>query len=469
MNTRRDFLKSSALGAGALMLPSSLTQLFGAPVAGQSPMRFVFMHKGNGLFPSVMVPPSLSAADMAKENKKEAFEVDLDKHELPGWMSALNAHKKELTILQGLSGKMCTNGHHSWQSCLGVYAANERLTSIKWATVDFELAKLFPSPLEHIELACFPDGGGNARGNINGIEKGFSARGPQQPNYAFGSPKVAINELFKSVAKNESGRIRYELERKLLEFTSGNQSGLSRDLAGLEMAKVKNYADAMEDIRTRNRKLEAMGGIIGKNVPKLEKKFFEEDISTIDRQLGHTEILLSGLISGMTNVVTFTVDELGTPYTGVPDLEDEKINLHDVGHGKSVGKFAALEVREHIRHCHMTLIDTIVRRLKSVPEGKGTMFDNTMLCYFPDNGETHHSTGIEWPYLVMSGKNAKLNIAGRYIRLPYWGTEGHKTIGNWFTTILNAYGNPIKHFGDLDLGLNKLIADQTGPIKRFLS
>ena len=37
---------------------------------------------------------------------------------------------------------------------------------------------------------------------------------------------------------------------------------LSRDLAGMELAKVKNYADAMEDIRTRNRKLDAMGGIM---------------------------------------------------------------------------------------------------------------------------------------------------------------------------------------------------------------
>jgi hypothetical protein len=363
---------------------------------------------------------------------------------------------------------MCTNGHHSWQSCLGVYAANERLSSIKWATVDFELAKLFPSPLEHIELACFPSDGGNARGNINGIEKGFSARGAQQPNYAFGSPKVAVEELFKSVSNHESGRIRYELERKVLEFAAKKQSDLNRDIVGLELAKVKNYAEAMEEIRSRNKKLDAMGDVIGRNIPKLDKKFLADDISTIDRQLGHTEILLSALISGMTNVVTLTVDELGTPYTGVPGLEGEKINLHDVGHGKSVGKLSALEVRDSIGHCHMTLIDTIVKRLKSVPEGKGTMFDNTMLLYFPDNGETHHSIGIEWPFVILAGRNAKLDIAGRYIRLPFWGTEGHKTLGNWYTTILNAYGNPIKHFGDLDLGLNKFKLDQIGPIKRFL-
>ena len=469
MNSRRDFLKTATFGASAAMLSPYILPASAAPVAGQPPMRFIFLHKGNGLFPSAMVPPSLSKQDMDKESKKESFEVSLDKHELPHWMNPLNDHKQNLTILQGLSGKMCTTGHHTWQSSLGVYAANERLSSIKWATVDFELAKLFPSPLDHIELACFPSDGGNSRGNINGIEKGFSARGPQQPNYAFGSPKVAIDELFKSVSNNESGRVRYELERKLLEFTARNQSELSQKLVGMELAKVKNYADAMEDIRLRNKKLDAMGGVIGQNVPKLDKKYFAEDISTIDRQLAHTEILLSALISGMTNVVTLTVDELGTLYTGVPGLETEKINLHDVGHGKSVGNLAATEVREHIRHCHMKLIDTIVTRLKSVPEGNGTMFDNTMLCYFPDNGETHHSTGIEWPFLIMSGKNAKLNIAGQYIRLPNYGEKDHKTLGNWYTTILNAYGNPIKHYGDLDLGLNKFTADQTGPIKRFFA
>ena len=107
-----------------------------------------------------------------------------------------------MTILQGISGKMCTTGHHAWCSSLVAFKANQRLSSIKWATVDFELAKLFPSPFQHIELACFPHGGGDGRGDINGIEKGFSAIGPQQPNYAYGSPRIAMQELFKSVSSN---------------------------------------------------------------------------------------------------------------------------------------------------------------------------------------------------------------------------------------------------------------------------
>ncbi len=464
MTTRRQFLQTGVSAAGAISLGP---RLFANETAKTAPTRFIFMHKGNGLFPKAMVPQSLGKTDQVKEDKKQPFEVRLTDHELPGWMRPLDEHRDNMTILQGLSGQMCTTGHHTWQSSLGVYKANERLSSIKWATVDFELARLFPSPFEHIELACFPNGGGNARGNIDGIEMGFSARGPQQPNYAFGSPKVAIQELFKSVSDDQRNQIKYELERRVLAFAARGQSNLGQHLRGVEKLKVLNYADSIEDIRKRNNKVDAMADVIRQHVPQLDEKYFADNLTTTDRQVGHTEILLSALISGMTNVVTFTVDELGTRYTGIPTIERENVNLHDVGHGKGVGVLKAEEVREKLRHHHMTLVDTIVKRLKSVPEGDGSMFDNTMLFYFPDNGETHHSKGSEWPFIVMSGDNVRLNISGKYIRLPGYGEPGHRTLGNWYTTILNAYGNPIPHYGAMDTGLNRYGINQSGPIEQF--
>ena len=463
MNNRREFLTQSIAGAAALGLSSRC--LFGEVTKDKPPTRFIFIHKGNGILPQSVVPPTFTREQREVEQRKDPFVADLDEHDLLEWMNPIAEHKKDLTIIQGLSGKMCTTGHHTWCSSLGVFKANERLSSIKWATVDFELAKLFPSPFGHIEFACFPSGGGNSRGNINGIEKGFSARGPQQPNYAFGSPKVAMQELFKSVSAEQTAQTQYELERRMLEFVATGELNLAGHLQGSERVKVANYADALQEIRARNGRVEAMGDVLRKHLPQLDAKYFAENLSTVDRQKGLTEVLLSTLISGMTNVVTFTVDELGTLYSGLPGIEGENVNQHDVGHGKSVGRFEAIEVREKILHQHMMLVDTIVTRLKSVPERDGTMFDNTMLFYFPDNGETHHSNGSEWPFLVLAGSNSSLDISRRYIRLPAYGKEGHKTLGNWYTTILNAYGNPINHYGSPDVGLK---IDQTGPIQSFI-
>ncbi|MGB7346500.1 MAG: DUF1552 domain-containing protein [Pirellulaceae bacterium] len=463
MKNRRDFLSHSLAGVGALSLMSQ--SLRAGTSTTKPPMRFIFMHKGNGLLPSSLVPPSFDKPLLDAEQRKEAFEVDLDDHDLPQWMNPLVDHKQNITILQGLSGKMCTTGHHTWCSSLGAYKANERLSSIRWATVDFELADLFPSPFHHIELACFPSQGGNARGNIDGIEKGFSARGPQQPNYAFGSPKIAMQELFKSVSTDQDARTRYELERQVLQFLSNDESSLASHLDGIEQRKIANYADAVYDIRGRNKRVEAMGEIIRQHIPQLDAKYLANTLPTVDRQAGLVEVLLSTLISGMTNVVTFTADELGTRYTGLPGIEGENVNLHDVGHGKSFGGVEALDIRDKVRHQHMTLIDRIVTRLKAVPESGGTMFDNTMLFYLPNNGETHHSKGTEWPFIVLAGNNARLDLSRRYIRLPGYGKDGHKTLGNWYTTILNAYGNSIDHYGALDVAL---AIDQKGPIEQFL-
>lgn len=469
--TRRQFNSQALLGAalsstGALSL---LPQDLHADTAlAKPPMRFIFLHRGNGLFPHVLVPPTFSQELKDKEQQKAAFEVDLDKHDLPAWLAPLSAHKDNLTLLQGLSGKMCTTGHHSWCSSLGVFKANERVSSIRWATVDFELAKLFPSPLEHIELACFPLDGGNPRGSLNGIAQGFSARGPQQPNYAFGSPKVALQELFKSVSANADERIRYQLERKVLEFVARNETSRLGAASNAEQAKIKRYSEAVDAIQERNRQVDLMTEVLRQHTPKLAEKYLSDDMTTLDRQAGHVEVLLAALISGLTNVVAFTIDELGHHYTGIPGLEAEKVNMHDVGHGKTIGGVAAEEIRGRCEHYHMTLVDRIVTRLKGVREGNGTMFDNTLLLYFPDSGETHHSQGTEFPFVVVAGRNCSLDIARRYIRLPKYGEQGHKTLGNWYTTILNAFGNPIAHYGELDSGLAKFNINQKGPIQAFL-
>jgi len=116
----------------------------------------------------------------------------------------------------------------------------------------------------------------------------------------------------------------------------------------------------------------------------------------------------------------------------------------------------------------MGLMNTIAQRLKKTPEGDGTMFDNTVIMYQPENGETHHSDGHQQPIVMIAGKNTKMNFLGHYIRLPGYGEEGHKTLGNWYTTLLNNHGNPIEHYGQMELGLNQYGIDQKGPINQFL-
>ena len=463
MRTRRDFIKSAALGVGALSLTPCLKAFGGTPGANGFPKRFIFIRKSNGEPPQALALPTFSAADKAADDKKEALEVDLDRHELPKWMSSLAKHKENLCILQGLSCKMSENGHDSFSSVMGAYKSNRNsLSGIKRATIDFELAKLFPSPFGHVELSL----AGNGKFNT-GIVAGFSAPGPHQRNYCYADPQTAHNELFRSVTN--PGTV--DMDNSMLKFLEGEESFKAGILEGYEKLKLSNHIDSIESIQARNLKLSKMAGSIEKHIPKLGK-VHENGGATAnlpEKQEAMTDILIAALITGLTNVVTYTIDSLGTPVLGLPGNEGDRINMHSIGHGNGYSGIPADTIREKIRITQIQQVARIVERLKAVPEGKGTMFDNTMIMYFPEGGEAHHGLGLEAPFVILAGHNCKLDMAGRYIRLPYHATEGHKTIGNWYTTLLNAHGNPIKHYGDLDLDMSRLKLEQTGVISRFIA
>jgi hypothetical protein len=464
MKSRRDFLKSTALGVGALSLTPYLNAFGATAPANGFPKRFVFIRKSNGERPHDLALPTFSAADKALDEKKGPLELDLDKHELPAWMNSLSKHKENLSILQGLSCKMSENGHFSYSSVMGAYKSNRNsLSGIKRATIDFELAKLFPSPFGHIELSLT----GDYTKFRTGIVAGYSASGPHQRNYCYADPQTAHNELFRSVTNPEA----VDSDNAMLKFLEGEESFKAGILQGYEKLKLSNHINSIEEIQARNLKLSKMAGSMAKHIPKLDKVHANggATATTPEKQKAMTEILIAALITGLTNVVTYTIDELSTPISGLPGNEADRISLHTVGHEGSYSGVSSDKIREKVRIGHMQQIAHIVESLKAQPEGNGTMFDNTMIMHFPEGGEGHHGLGLEAPFIILAGNNCKLDMAGRYIRLPYHATEGHKTIGNWYTTLLNAHGNPIKHYGDLDLDMSRLKLDQAGAISRFIA
>jgi hypothetical protein len=457
--SRKDFLRTSALGAGAMALAPSFNPLFAAPNGTGVPKRFIFIRKSSGIRPAEIALRNFSDRDKALDEKKQPVEVDLDKHELPKWLRGLDAHKEQMTILQGLSAKMSENVHWSFSSVMGCFKSNRNsLSAIKRTTIDFELAKLFPSPFGHVELSF--------AGGRTGIVAGYSAPAPQTRNYCYADPETARNELFKSVLNPEA----VNSDNDMLSFLRSREGLKVSGIKGHEKKRQEMHIDSIGAIRERNKKLIEISGSLAKHLPELDSVNANggRNASTPEKQAAMTDVLIAALIAGLTNVVTYTIDDLGTPVTGLPGNETDRVGIHPLGHDEAFGGVPAWKTREQIRISHVNQINTIIEKLKQVPEGKGTMFDNTMIMYFPENGETHHGIGSESPFLIMAGNNCNLNMSGRYVRLPYLGSEGHKTLGNWYTTLLNANGNPMKHYGDLDLEMSRKKLHQTGPIKQFM-
>ena len=460
MTNRRDFLRSSVLGTSAMALAPAFNQLLAAPGSTEIPKRFIFIRKSSGIRPLEIALRDFSDKDKALDEKKQPLEVGLDKHELPKWLRGLDAHKEHMTILQGLSAKMSENVHYSFSSVMGCFKSNRNtLSAIKRTTIDFELAKLFPSPFGHVELSF--------AGGRTGIVEGYSAPAPQTRNYCYADPDTARSELFKSVLNPEA----VNSDNDMLSFLQSKEGLEASGILGHEKKRQEMHIGSIEAIRERNEKLINIAGTLAKHLPEIAPIHANggQNASTPEKQAAMTDVLIAALKAGLTNVVTYTIDDLGTPITGLPGNETDRVGIHPLGHDEAFGGVPAWQTREQIRISHVNQINTIIEKLKQVPEGTGTMFDNTMIMYFPENGETHHGIGTESPFLIMAGNNCNLNMSGRYIRLPFLGNEGHKTLGNWYTTLLNAHGNPMEHYGNLDLEMSRKKLDQTGPIKQFMA
>ena len=461
---RRELLKKTAMGTAGLAISPSFDHLMAAPTGASvdGPHRFVFIRKSNGNLPQQFGLPSFSSKDLKRHNEKQAFELDLSKHELPEWLNGLADHKENMTILHGISMTVSGGGHYSYSGCMGAYkAGRDILSNIKWATVDFELAKLFPSPFGHVEMSlAVPHG----RDHRTGIVSGYSAPAAKQRNYCYADPMTAHNELFKSVTNTDEAAS----DNALLDYLYEKENRKLKKLDGDERFKISNQVESLQSIRDRKTKVNSLTDTIKQYLPEIDLVHANggEDATLPEKQAAFTDVIVGALASGLTNVVTYTIDDLGTDITSLPENK-QKTSIHQIGHGGQIA--GAANMRNAIKTHHMKQVTTLVTKLKAIPEGNGTMFDNTTIIYMPETGAGHHGPDTEAPMVIMSGRNSKIDIAGRYIRLPFHGTEGHKTLSNWYTTLLNAYGNPIEHYGDLDLVMQRKRLNQLGAIDRFLS
>lgn len=463
--TRRQFLKTTSLASSSLLLQPML-QRFKLEAAGiqrsKMPQRFVFVMKSSGIIPERLEPPTLKAAI---DDKSSMVNESLVGHELPATLKPLEPFKDQVSIIQGLSGKMCRPGHSSWFGAMGVYKTGGEHNSgvLLRATADAELARLFPSPFQHVGLAL--------RGKVMSKEiegtlyPGITAVAPGRELPFQASPDVAYQQLFGSVlSADKRAQMQYDLKSNLLDFMVRDIGNLNQTLPGNEREKMGHYLNAFEELKLRRQQLASMSDQIRDSAPEYSDRFSAKQ-NTI-RQQAHIDLTAAALISGITNVVTLRLDNISTSYA---QLGLSEKTVHGIGHKETCNGKTPEEARDIIRLHHMELLADLAAQLKSVPEADGTLLDNTSIIYLSDSGNEHHGNLNEWPYVVVGGNGGRLNIAGRYIQYPSYGNDGHRTIGNWWTTWLNAFGNPIEHYGNLDLTLQKNGMPQTGPLQQLLA
>lgn len=470
--TRRNLLKGIALGSGGLVLSPLVNQL-AAQAAGKNvfPQRFVFVVKSSGLTPGHIVPDNFmddyveqKKSYIAGEGYTSGLQMkDCDKFisrslkdaKLNASMKSLEPFKDRLTILQGLSGNMVTGGHASG------YGAMSCMKDLMAETIDHKMAMLYPSVFSHLGLSTVTATMG-ARFADSICYPNISAASSTKALPFHGSPTQAYQSLFGSVAKGENRKM-FESQGDLFKYLGEDVEVLRRNLAGTEKEKLDQHLDAIENLQKQRQGILEMSEQIEQGKPTPDDRYTTMTIE--DRYEAHCEIAAGALISGLTNVVTIRADGLGSQYT---KIGFESGQVHGIGHGKvPEGAESVDHARGLIRGFQLDSVASIAAKLAAVPEGNGSMLDNTTIIYFSDVGDKHHASNREWPYIVLGNMGGRLKSAGQYIQYPHKGHHGHHTIASWWLTLLHASGQEQDGFGMMDSNVEADV--QRGPLKELLA
>jgi Protein of unknown function (DUF1552) len=466
---RREFMQALSLGTGSCVLDSMLSRLQAEANGVSAKQRVIFVVEGNGL-PWQQIQPAgiernrklISSGGYSNRNgdfREGVREIALTEHKLPQALSPLEFAKNQVTVIQGLSGKMNGGGHSNDYGALGAYNAKGGVGSSgapNGETIDCALGRRLGGVFTHLGL-------GMVEQTDQSIVYNSSAFGRNNPAPVQCNPELAFQALF-GHSTGGNAKKAFNSRKPLLDHLVEDVKRAEAKLASPEREKLQSYLASFESMRERHGKLVEMEAVLKQHAPPVTNKFTSE-VET-DRLDAQFDIATAALVAGLTNSVTLA-SGVGNPYFSVKFSGlGIQLGKHGIGHGGSFNGRTWDELSTAIRQFHFELIARMVKKLQAVPEGNGTMWDNTLIVYLSDAAEGHHSRCWEWPMVLVGSFGGKLK-PGRYLELPSHGARQHKHIGNLYTTLLNAAGDRRESFGQPDPIIGNDM-DQKGGIAELL-
>ncbi|MFT5525348.1 MAG: hypothetical protein ACI9HK_003316, partial [Pirellulaceae bacterium] len=427
MLNRRMFFRGASLGLGGLYLAPFIRQLEAAS-KDSAPARVLFFVQGNGIYPAETQPAGIERP----RDPSVVEDISLAGHEMAFSMEPLSPWTEKMTMIHGLSGRIARGSHNSGFAALGCWPFGKKDFG---ETVDAGIARNLGGIYRHVGL-----GVSNSPSSMT-YNLSSNARSKALPTLL--NPVVAHKQFFAAGLTGDA-RKSFDVDTNLLDFMSDDVKRMAARLDGSERAKLERYLEAFEKMSGRQSKLASMADQIAEATPLIDPKLG----AIVDNKTGPTgvfdrleaqfDIAAGTLIAGLTNLVTMSAGA-GPDRIGLSCMASEVgkgngfIGSHGIGHGGSVGGMSASECHALIRRKCLEKLAKFIETLESIPEGNGTMMDNTLIVYMSDSAEGHHPVCYEWPFILIGDLGGRLNLGNRYLRYPWYGKPGHRTMASLYT------------------------------------
>ena len=256
------------------------------------------------------------------------------------------------------------------------------------------------------------------------------------------NPQVVFERLFGDGSDPEERAARRRQQRSILDMVVHSLGRLQREIGPADRTRLDQYA---EDIREIERRL-ALAAKASADTPSIEvptgvPEAFDEHIKL---QFDLTALAFQGDITRIATLL------------GARDLTNRSFPASGTNTGFHGGSHHAenpdkIADYAKINRYHVQMFAHFLDKLKSTPDGDGTLLDHSLLLYGSNMGNSNQHQHYDVPHILAGGASGQLK-GGRHLAYP------SKTVptGNLLLSILDMFGIRQESIGDSTGRLERL-------------
>lgn len=440
-NLLRGFGASLALPWMESLRPAVASEASSALSATRPPLRAAWVFVPNG----VHMPDWTPTAEGAE-------------FELPATLEPLAEFKDQLLVLSGLAhdkGRANGDGPGDHARCASVFLTASQPYKTSGAnirvgqSVDQFAAERIGAKTRFASLELGVESGRNAGNCDSGYSCAYSSniswKTPSTPMAKEVNPREVFERLFGGDDRGEHAVNREQRAKRsqsILDFVLADAKRLEPELAGSDRAKLDEYLTSVREVERRITQFETDATPFTPSLDRPEgvPEEYEDHVRLM------YELMAISFQADLTRVGTFMMANAGSnrAYRNI-GVSDGHHNLSH--HGNDAEKQAKIA---QINRYHVSLFGEFVAKLRSIPEGDGTLLDHVMITYGSGLGDGNRHNHNDLPLVVAGGANGTLKT-GRHLRFAE-----DTPVANLFLSTLDRLGAGPARFGDSTGRLDEL-------------
>ena len=429
--SRRTVLRGAGTAVALPFLDAMMPRALAATGATGHPRRMAFLYVPNGAIMSEWTPATEGAS-----------------FELPAILQPVAPFKDELLVLSGLTcDKARANGDgggdHARASSAFLTGCQARKTAGANFRSGVSADQVAASRIgDRTRLPSLELGIERYRGTGN-CDSGYSCvyehtlswRSPNSPLPTEVDPRLVFDRLFAERADDPDRLKRNRLRASVLDAVLGDARSLNNRLGGADRQKMDQYLSCVRELELRIARADKLPPV---QPPEgaVKPQVVPADLSEHYRLM--CDLMVLALQADVTRVLTCMLAREGS------ELKYRMVGIseghHELTHHRNEpAKIAKVRT---INTYHIQQFAYLLGKLKSTPEGDGTLLDNCMIAYGSGNSDGNRHTHENLP-ILLAGKGGGSLKTGRHIRYP---TE--TPLNNLWLAMLERMGAPIERLGD---------------------